>query len=41
MSNEALIVEQEGHVATFTINRPEKRNALNPEIHAGMVEHID
>ena len=29
MSNEALIVEQEGHVATFTINRPEKRNAIS------------
>lgn len=41
MSDEPLVVEQDGHIATFTINRPEKRNALNPEIHAGMVEHID
>ena len=36
-----LLVREDGHVATFIINRPEKRNALNPEIHAGMVRHID
>ena len=41
MSDDVLIVEQNGYVATFTINRPEKRNALNPEIHAQMVRHID
>ena len=41
MSDDALIVEQRDGIATFTINRPEKRNALNPEIHAGMVDHID
>ena len=41
MSVDVLIVEQKDRVATFTINRPEKRNALNPEIHAGMVENID
>ena len=41
MSDDVLLVEQREHIATMTINRPEKRNALNPEIHAGMVEHID
>ncbi len=41
MSDDVLIVEQNGYVATFTINRPEKRNALNPEIHAQMVRRID
>lgn len=38
---EDLLVREDGHIATFTINRPDKRNALNPEIHAGMVWHID
>ena len=41
MRDDILLVEQREHIATMTINRPEKRNALNPEIHAGMVEHID
>ncbi len=41
MTDTVLLVEQQGHIATMTINRPEKRNALNPEIHAGMVAHID
>ena len=34
MTDAVLLVEQQGHIATMTINRPEKRNALNPEIHA-------
>ncbi|MDA0768806.1 MAG: hypothetical protein BZY79_00540 [SAR202 cluster bacterium Casp-Chloro-G4] len=41
MSEDVYIVEQTGHVATFTINRPDKRNALNPEIHAALVREID
>ena len=41
MSDDILLVEQRQHIATMTINRPEKRNALNPEIHAAMVDHID
>ena len=41
MSESELLVDVDGYVATLTINRPEKRNALNPEIHAGLVKHID
>ena len=37
MSDDIVLVEQrgDGH------QPPRKRNALNPEIHAGMVAHID
>ena len=31
---EVLIVEREGRVAHFRVNRPEKRNAINPELMA-------
>lgn len=41
MSEDVYTVEQTGHIATFTINRPDKRNALNPEIHAALVREID
>lgn len=41
MSDELLIVERDGYVVTLTINRPEKRNALNPDIHAALVSNID
>ena len=41
MNDDVLLVQQSGYIATLTINRPEKRNALNPEIHAGLVHHID
>ena len=29
---EALLVEREGHIVTLTMNRPEVKNALNPEM---------
>jgi len=32
MSEPAVIVEQDGHVLTVTLNRPEKRNAVNCEV---------
>jgi enoyl-CoA hydratase len=32
MSEPALIYEKTGHIATVTMNRPEARNAINPEM---------
>ena len=32
MSEPAVIVEQQGHVLVVTLNRPEKRNAVNSEV---------
>ena len=36
MSDSALLTEQDGHVLTVTINRPEKKNAVNAEVLCGM-----
>ena len=32
MSEPALLVERDGHVVTLTMNRPEVKNAINPEM---------
>ena len=32
MADPAVIVEKDGHVLTVTLNRPEKRNAVNCEV---------
>ena len=32
MSDPAVLVERDSHVLTVTLNRPEKRNAFNPEV---------
>ena len=31
-----LLVERDGHVVTLTMNRPERKNALSPEMLARM-----
>jgi enoyl-CoA hydratase/carnithine racemase len=41
MSDNYFLVDEKGYIATIVINRPEKRNALNPEIHTGLVSNID
>ncbi len=32
MAEELLLVQKEGNICTLTINRPDKRNSMNPEI---------
>ncbi len=32
MSEPALLIERDGHIVTLTMNRPEVKNALNPEM---------
>jgi enoyl-CoA hydratase len=36
MSQTALLAEKDGHVLTVTINRPEKKNAVNAEVLCGL-----
>jgi enoyl-CoA hydratase len=36
MSQSALLAEQDGHVLTVTINRPEKKNAVDAEVLCGL-----
>ena len=36
VGTEHLIVEKDGPVVTVTMNRPERRNALSPEMLIGM-----
>jgi len=36
MSQPALLAEQQGHVLVVTINRPEKKNAVNAEVLCGL-----
>jgi enoyl-CoA hydratase len=37
----ALIVEKHGHVVTITMNRPEAKNAINPEMLCGLCDAWD
>lgn len=41
MSYNTIIVEKEGHLATITLNRPEKLNAISHELIREMGEAID
>jgi enoyl-CoA hydratase len=41
VSGPALLVEREGHVVTLTMNRPEVKNALNPEMLCRMADAWD
>ena len=34
----ALLAEADGHVLTVTINRPEKKNAVNAEVLCGLAD---
>lgn len=36
MPESALLAEQDGHILTVTINRPEKKNAVNAEVLCGL-----
>lgn len=40
-SEHGLIVEQDGHVRTLTIDRPDKRNALNEEVMLAMTDALE
>jgi methylglutaconyl-CoA hydratase len=40
MENSAVLYAVEGHVALVTLNRPEKRNALNDELIGGLKEAL-
>jgi enoyl-CoA hydratase/carnithine racemase len=39
MNTRELLIERDGPVATLTLNRPEKRNALTFEMYAGVAEY--
>lgn len=38
MSSQEILIERDGPVATVTLNRPEKRNAMTFEMYAGVAE---
>ncbi len=40
-SNPALLIERAGHIVTLTMNRPEVKNALNPEMLCRMADAWD
>ena len=41
MPEDVIILEKEARVATITLNRPEKRNSLNPEMLLKLAAHLD
>jgi len=40
MSEEAVLYEVEDHVATITLNRPDNRNSMTPDVLAGLGEAV-
>ncbi|MHC2584359.1 enoyl-CoA hydratase/carnithine racemase [Bradyrhizobium diazoefficiens] len=38
MSNDMVLQKLEGGLLTITMNRPERKNALNPDMVRGLVE---
>ena len=36
-----VLIEKSGHVATITVNRPEKLNALNPEVRVSIAMALE
>ena len=41
MNYETLLVDVQDKVATITLNRPEKRNAMSPQLHQDMTEALE
>jgi enoyl-CoA hydratase len=41
LAEELLLVQKEGNICTLTINRPEKRNSMNPEILLQLGDTLD
>jgi enoyl-CoA hydratase/carnithine racemase len=40
MSNDPILIEREGFVATVVLNRPERKNSLNPEMLLLIAKHL-
>ena len=41
MDYETIILKKEGHIATITLNRPERMNAVNPQMEREVVAALD
>jgi enoyl-CoA hydratase/carnithine racemase len=40
MSYQTLLIEKAAGVAVVTLNRPDKKNAMNPQLHEGRRSRI-
>ena len=41
MSTKHCTVERDGHIVTLTMNRPEAKNALSPDMLVGLAQGFD